>query len=91
MGCEVCVEGAAAPVASGIRSLFEDWEQTFSRFRADSELTAVNSRAGRPTVVSSRFATAVRAAIRMAAATGGLVVPTLAEALDAAGYDRDLD
>jgi thiamine biosynthesis lipoprotein len=40
-------------------------------------------------IVSKLFGSAMRTAIAAAAATGGLVDPTLGPALTAAGYDRD--
>lgn len=59
-----------------------------SRFRDDSELTAVNSAAGAPVAASLLLRDTVRAAIRVAATTGGLVDPTVGRALRLAGYDR---
>ncbi len=71
--------------------LFAEWEQTFSRFRADSELSRVNARSGTPVLVSELFARAVEAALAVAEETGGLVDPTLGRALEEAGYVADLD
>jgi thiamine biosynthesis lipoprotein len=59
-----------------------------SRFRADSELTALNRRAGEPTRVSRRLFRAVELAVDVARRTGGLVDPTIGRALRLAGYDR---
>jgi thiamine biosynthesis lipoprotein len=39
--------------------------------------------------VSAEFAEIVATALRIAARTNGLVDPTLGEAIEAAGYDRD--
>lgn len=89
MGCEVCLEGASAAVFEAVRDLFARRDRMFSRFHRDSELCRVNRSAGRPTPVSREFAATVRVALRVAGATDGLVVPTLGEALEAAGYDRD--
>ena len=60
-----------------------------SRFRADSELMAVNAAAGRTVPVSPLFAEAVRIALTAAEQTGGDVDPMLGGALVAAGYDAD--
>jgi FAD:protein FMN transferase len=60
------------------------------RFRAGSELSRVNAAEGRPVTVSPLFAETLRAALTVAAATGGTVDPTIGSALIAAGYDRDL-
>jgi thiamine biosynthesis lipoprotein len=89
MGVEVAVAGASDDELAAIRRLFEEWDGIFSRFRHDSELNRVN-RDRSPVVVLSRpFAHALRTALRAAAATDGLVDPTLGAAIEAAGYDRD--
>jgi len=90
MGCEIVVEGASAAELDRVRALFEERDATFSRFRPDSELRRVDAAAGAKTV-SPLFARMVEAALRAEEATGGLVVPTLGDALEAAGYDRDFD
>lgn len=59
-----------------------------SRFREDSELTALNRRAGERVRVSRRLFDAVGLAIEVARRTGGLVDPTVGRALRLAGYDR---
>ena len=61
-----------------------------SRFRPDSELTALNDAAGRgPRPVSALFAQLLATALRAARLTGGDVDPTCARALAGLGYDRD--
>lgn len=62
-----------------------------SRFREDSELSALNRAAGRPIRVSALLLEAVAAGVRAAAQTDGDVDPTLGETLIALGYDRDFD
>jgi thiamine biosynthesis lipoprotein ApbE len=62
-----------------------------SRFRADSELMALDASAGQPTTVSPLLAEAVSAALRGAMLTGGLVDPTVGQAMETIGYDRDFD
>ena len=59
-----------------------------SRFRQDSELTALNRRAGQPVGVSRRLFDAVALAVEVARRTRGLVDPTVGRALRLAGYDR---
>lgn len=59
-----------------------------SRFREDSELTALNRCAGRRVHVSRRLFAAVELALETARRTGGLVDPTVGRALRLAGYDR---
>jgi thiamine biosynthesis lipoprotein len=85
MGCEVVVAGGDSALA---RRLFDDDDRRFTRFATDSELQRVNAARG-PTLVSARFARALRVALGAARQTDGLVDPTLLEALEAAGYDRD--
>jgi FAD:protein FMN transferase len=89
MGCEIVIAGAGRRTGETIRQLFADRERTFSRFLPDSELTAVNAAAGRPTVVSSGFADMLGRSLALAAETGGLVDPTVGGALQALGYTRD--
>ena len=61
-----------------------------SRFRADSELTRVNSQAGGgPVRVSPLLVEALQVALRAAELSDGDVDPTVGAALVLAGYDRD--
>jgi FAD:protein FMN transferase len=61
-----------------------------SRFRPDSELTALNEAAGHgPRPVSPLFVQLLAAALRAARLTGGDVDPTCGRALIGLGYDRD--
>jgi thiamine biosynthesis lipoprotein len=90
MGCEIVVAGAGDRSAAAIRRLFAAREATFSRFRPESELSAVNAAAGRPTVVSAAFARMLERSLALAAETDGLVDPTVGAALIALGYTRDL-
>jgi thiamine biosynthesis lipoprotein len=60
-----------------------------SRFRADSELTAINAAAGRPVRVSPVLMEALTVALRAAIITSGRVDPTVGRALELVGYDRD--
>jgi FAD:protein FMN transferase len=89
MGCAVVVEGADSLAA--LEALFEERDATFSRFRADSELNAVNATGGSIVPASPSFLRALRFALAAARVTGGIVDPTLGAAVEAAGYDRDFD
>jgi thiamine biosynthesis lipoprotein len=60
-----------------------------SRFRDDSELTALNRAGGAARPVSPLFADLIAAALRAARLTDGAVDPTCAAALASLGYDRD--
>ena len=86
MGVDVAVAGGGF---DQVRRLFEEWDATFSRFRPDSEFVRVNTAPSEVVGVSPLFARVVRTARAAAAATSGLVDPTLGRAIEAAGYDRD--
>ncbi len=60
-----------------------------SRFRDDSELSALNRAQGSAVRASPLLLDAVMAALRAARLTDGDVDPTVGEALIALGYDRD--
>jgi hypothetical protein len=64
-------------------------DRACSRFRDDSELAAVNRAAGVDTPAGPLLLGVVEAALRVSAATHGLVDPTVGQALCALGYDRD--
>jgi len=78
---EVAVDAVAREVSA--------CDAACSRFRADSELQAVNGANGVAQPVSPWLFEALRVALRAAELTGGLVDPTLGGALRALGYDRD--
>jgi FAD:protein FMN transferase len=89
MGTDIVVGGASAGETEAIARLFADWEHVFSRFRLQSELNRVNADPAPVVIVSRLFASVLRDAIEAAAATDGLVDPTLGSAIVAAGYDCD--
>ena len=64
-------------------------DRACSRFRDDSELSRVNRAGGLPVKVSVLFWEALNTALRAARLTGGLVDPTIGQALRVTGYDRD--
>jgi len=64
-----------------------DW--VASRFRPDSEIERLNARAGEWAVISPDLHAMLVVALQAARFSGGLVDPTLGDALIAAGYDRD--
>ena len=66
-----------------------DLDAACSRFRADSELAALDRAQGLPVRLSPLLANAVAVALRAAELTDGDVDPTVGEAIVAAGYDRD--
>jgi FAD:protein FMN transferase len=89
MGVDVVVAGADEASLAAIERHFALVERVFSRFRPESELNAVNAAESWLVPVSPLFSEALEIAIAAAAATDGLVDPTLGSALEAAGYDRD--
>ena len=80
---------------TGASELLEDElariDRVASRFRSDSELSRLNAKAGTgaATEVSADLLEAIDVALAMAAATGGLVDPTVGLAMSRLGYDRD--
>jgi thiamine biosynthesis lipoprotein len=74
---------------AAVVSVVDEFDRACSRFRADSELSALNARAGKPVRIGPILLDAVSAALRAARLTGGDVDPTVGEALIALGYDRD--
>jgi thiamine biosynthesis lipoprotein len=93
MGTTVSLTGPDEPgfaaAAEMLERVFASLDQRFSRFREDSELTAVNARAGRWVELSPEFVEVLDIALDGASRAGGLFDPTVLPALLAAGYDRD--
>jgi thiamine biosynthesis lipoprotein len=81
---------AALPaVEAVVRDTLERVDRAYSRFRADSELTALNAAAGRRIRVSGLLFAAIQSALEAARWTGGALDPTVGHALRLLGYDRD--
>ena len=74
MGCDVAAAGGEP---SAVAAILERWEETFSLFRPDSELSRVNRSRARVVLVSPLFAEALDVALDVAGETDGLVDPTL--------------
>ena len=66
-------------------------DRAYSRFRPDSEIVALNARAGSPVTVRPLLAEAIAVGLRAAERTGGAVDPTVGRAMRAVGYDADFD
>lgn len=73
------------------RAYIEDFARRLSRFRADSELSALNAAPGPEAPASPLMRTAVRAGLWAAERSGGLVDPTLGGEIEAAGYETSHD
>lgn len=89
MGCDVLVGGASPSEFARVEALFAERERRFSRFDPSSELSAVNRSRVALVAVSEGFAEMLSLALKAAADTDGIVVPTLGRAMVEAGYDRD--
>lgn len=63
-------------------------ERTWSRFRPDSELSALNDRPGEWVPVSRRLLEAVTRVLALWRVTGGAFDASVLDALERAGYDR---
>ena len=66
-------------------------EQSWTRFRPDSELNVLNSSTGRPVRVSDDLFEAVRRAVDAWSLTLGAYDPSILRAVEAAGYDRSFE
>ena len=76
----------ADAAAGRAREFVERFEARLSRFRPSSELCALNADPRADVPASPLLRDAVRAGIRAAASTGGLVDPTLVGEIEAVGY-----
>jgi thiamine biosynthesis lipoprotein len=74
MGCEIVVAGADP---DSVAAVLEEWEDAFSLFRPESELSRVNASRAPVVGVSPLFARTLSVALDVAAETDGLVDPTL--------------
>jgi thiamine biosynthesis lipoprotein len=84
--------GPAGEPESAVQStvdLLLDLHATFSRFKPESELSALNNDPREQVPVSPLMARFVRAALDAAEATGGLVDFTFLNEIEAAGYRED--
>jgi thiamine biosynthesis lipoprotein len=73
------------------RSRIDDLEQRWSRFRADSEISALNARRGEPVVVSAETFALVERSLRAWHETRGRFDPTILGDLIRLGYDRPFE
>src|ERR1019366_4327901 len=72
-----------------VDSVLSALDRQASRFREDSEIAWIHRSAGGRFMLSNGFAEAVSVALEAARWTGGLVDPTVGDALISLGYDRD--
>jgi thiamine biosynthesis lipoprotein len=69
----------------------EEWEQSLSRFRPDSELSRLNRSQGKMIRVSETFWDVLNLSLQTEHTSQGLVTPTVLNALETAGYSKDFD
>jgi FAD:protein FMN transferase len=74
-----------------LKALMDRVDKAASRFRPDSELSIVNSRAGALVPVSRLLVDLVDVSLVAASMSGGAVDPTVGAAVIAAGYDTDIE
>ena len=74
---------------SVVERIVAEFDHACSRFRDDSELSALNAGAGTAVPVGPVLLEAVTVAIRAARLSDGDVDPTVGQALISLGYDRD--
>ena len=76
----------AAAAAERARRFVAEFDAKLSRFKPDSELCALNADRRERVPASALMRTAVKAGLAAAERSGGLVDPTLADEIEAAGY-----
>jgi FAD:protein FMN transferase len=96
MGCRIFAaiddpRGKSPDALRDIPCWFEGWEQSFSRFRPDSELNEINRSAGKTMRVSNVFWEVMEVAKRAERGSGNLITPAIHDQLVAAGYDTSFD
>lgn len=96
MGCDMLAileqDSESAPeILKDVPIWFEEWEQTLSRFRLDSELSRLNRTFDQPIPVSKAFWEVFQTAVWADEFSQGLVTPTVLDAMLEAGYDRSFD
>ncbi|MFF0344351.1 FAD:protein FMN transferase [Kribbella sp. NPDC004875] len=74
-----------------LKVLMDRVDKAASRFRPDSELSVVNTRAGALVPVSRLLVDLVDVSLVAAQMSGGAVDPTVGPAVVAAGYDADIE
>jgi len=85
----VIEDGDLSRAWRSVSDLLDQVDRTYSRFRADSELSRLNARAGQRVPISPLLTWALAAALRGARLSQGLVDPTVGHTMRLIGYDRD--
>ena len=87
---EITLVGGTPDALDAAVERLRDLEHRWSRFRTDSEISALNDHAGRPLRVSADTRVLIDLAVQGWRRTGGRFDPTLLAAVRRAGYDDDL-
>ncbi len=91
-GVRLVVERGDVGIArDAVAEVLDRVDRTYSRFRPDSELMELTSRAGQWQPVSALLGDAIAAGLRAAELTDGAVDPTVGRAMRAIGYDADFE
>jgi thiamine biosynthesis lipoprotein len=85
----VVKDGDLAAARAALERVLADVDLAYSRFRADSELVALNAARGSQVRVSPLLARAIAGSLQAARTTGGAVDPTIGRALRITGYNDD--
>lgn len=96
MGCDMLAileyESMNTPsVLWDVPKWFEEWEQSLSRFRLNSELSLLNRTFDQPVQVSKTLWDVFQTAAWAEAQSAGLVTPTVLDAMLTAGYDQPFE
>jgi thiamine biosynthesis lipoprotein len=87
---EITLVGGTPDALDAAVERLRDLEHRWSRFRTDSEISALNDHAGRPLRMSADTRVLIDLAVQGWRRTGGRFDPTLLAAVRRAGYDDDL-
>ena len=82
---------SAPDILKDVPTWFEEWEQSLSRFRLDSELSRLNRTFDQPVAVSDAFWDVFQTALWADEFSEGMVTPTVLDAMLEIGYDRSFD
>ncbi len=85
----VVVDGDLDAARAAVERVLADVDRTYSRFRPDAEIVAVNEAAGSETRLSPLLARAIAGSLEAARRSGGAVDPTIGRAIRVLGYDVD--
>lgn len=96
MGCQMLAlldsgDAEASEALTLVPTWFEEWEASLSRFREESELSALNRSNGEWVAISETMWRVIQEALWAAGESDGLVTPALLDQLKTAGYDRTFE